>query len=223
MCKNVRNCDRTSHIWKTAARTHIARKFQKPFRTHIAHVRTCAHMCVCEFNFATHSLAEIFRLVFGSNEYRTICFWKLLTFRRLCVQLIFAWFLFKKSILTCNFFFQLLKKGILHWSDLMVWSRQFSIILILLSCLYVYQNHTMVLRSQKLKNLLLPDGVNLMIIRVKLKSLEKVWQMRCCINFQYQFMKNQDAIMFLKEWMKHIFVQGMFLKGNLFWYIIFYL
>ena len=54
--KNVRNCDRTSHTWKMVARTHIARTFQKAFRTHIAHVQVCAHVCVCKFNFATHSL-----------------------------------------------------------------------------------------------------------------------------------------------------------------------
>ena len=53
--KNVRNCNRTSHTWKMVARTHIAHTFQKAFCTHIAHVRVCAHVCVCEFDFATHS------------------------------------------------------------------------------------------------------------------------------------------------------------------------
>ena len=41
---------------KGLARTHIARTFQTLFRTHIAHVLVCAHVCVCEFFFATHSL-----------------------------------------------------------------------------------------------------------------------------------------------------------------------
>ena len=54
--KNVRNCDRKSHTRKMAARMHIARTLCKPSRTHIAHVRECEHVCVCEFNFATHSL-----------------------------------------------------------------------------------------------------------------------------------------------------------------------
>ena len=39
LLKNVRNCDRTSHTSKMAARTHIAHTLRKPFRTHIAHVR----------------------------------------------------------------------------------------------------------------------------------------------------------------------------------------
>ena len=51
-CAKVR-----SHIARPKkGRTHIARTYQEPFRTHIAHVRVCAHVCVCEFNFATHSL-----------------------------------------------------------------------------------------------------------------------------------------------------------------------
>ena len=54
--QNMRNCDRTSHTLKPAARTHIARTFWKPFRTHIAHVRGCAHVYVCDFFFATHRL-----------------------------------------------------------------------------------------------------------------------------------------------------------------------
>ena len=57
--KSVLKCDRTSHGRKRAARTHIARTFQNAFRTHIAHVRVCAHVCVCESNFATHSLTII--------------------------------------------------------------------------------------------------------------------------------------------------------------------
>ena len=55
-CKSVLKCDRTSHARKRAARTHIAHTFQNAFRTHIAHVRVCAHVCVCEFLFATHRL-----------------------------------------------------------------------------------------------------------------------------------------------------------------------
>ena len=54
--KSVLKCGRTSHGRKRAARTHIARTLQNAFRTHIAHVRVCAHVCVCEFYFATHSL-----------------------------------------------------------------------------------------------------------------------------------------------------------------------
>jgi hypothetical protein len=54
--KSVLKCNRTSHGRKRAARTHIAHTFQSAFRTHVAHVRVCAHVCVCELNFATHSL-----------------------------------------------------------------------------------------------------------------------------------------------------------------------
>ena len=46
---------------KGLARTHIARTFQTLFRTHIAHVLVCAHVCVCEFFFATHSLKIMVR------------------------------------------------------------------------------------------------------------------------------------------------------------------
>ena len=56
VCENVQMCDRTSHTLKSAARTHLARTFQNAFRTHIAHVLVCAHVCVCEFFFATHRL-----------------------------------------------------------------------------------------------------------------------------------------------------------------------
>ena len=56
--KSVLKCDRTSHGRKRAARTHNAHTLQNAFRTHIAHVRVCAHVCVCEFKFATHSFAK---------------------------------------------------------------------------------------------------------------------------------------------------------------------
>ena len=58
VCKSVLKCYCTSHSPKMAARTHIAHIIQNAFRTHIAHVRVCAHVCVCEFEFATHSLAK---------------------------------------------------------------------------------------------------------------------------------------------------------------------
>ena len=62
VCKSVLKCNRTSQGQKRAARTHIAHMFQNAFHTHIAHVRVCAHVCVCESNFATHSLRPYFQL-----------------------------------------------------------------------------------------------------------------------------------------------------------------
>ena len=53
VCQNVLKCDRTLHTQKRAACTHIAHTFQDTFCTHIAHMR----VCVCGFNFATHSLS----------------------------------------------------------------------------------------------------------------------------------------------------------------------
>ena len=44
---------------------HTAHILQKSFRTHIAHVGVCAHVCVCEreFIFETHSLICINPLI----------------------------------------------------------------------------------------------------------------------------------------------------------------
>ena len=49
MCENVQCAIAHRTPNKSAARTHIARTFKNAFRTHIAHVRVCAHVCVCEF------------------------------------------------------------------------------------------------------------------------------------------------------------------------------
>ena len=49
-------CDRTSHVQKRAARTHIPHTFQNGFRTHTHKCDHTSHVCVRARTFATYTL-----------------------------------------------------------------------------------------------------------------------------------------------------------------------
>ena len=49
-------CDRTSHVQKRAARTHIPHTFQNGFRTHTHTCNRTSHVCVRARTFATYTL-----------------------------------------------------------------------------------------------------------------------------------------------------------------------
>ena len=60
-------CDRTSHVQKRAARTHIPHTFQNGFRTHTHTCNRTSHVCVRARTFATHALQNGCRL--SSRKY----------------------------------------------------------------------------------------------------------------------------------------------------------
>ena len=99
--KSVQKCDRTSHAWKRAARTHISHTFQNGFCTHTHTCDRTSHVCVCARTFATLTLH--FRLF--CKYYAFELFWKKINKHIFRYESILIWVLIPKNVSKgCVFF-----------------------------------------------------------------------------------------------------------------------
>ena len=103
-------CDRTSHVQKRAARTHIPHTFQNGFRTHTHTCDHTSHVCVRARTFATHTLVfflenpKFVKIFNRKNNFTAMIFSKVkIISNYLLILQNVAWFKYSTSF---NFIFE---------------------------------------------------------------------------------------------------------------------